>query len=195
MCLGLFSDEDELPPTRTLRKKRKRLWSPDGALGPPLPYTPAISTTSLIRDPSLPIRPPSYRYSTPQPDDHIYDEADRPPRPRRRSHSTQRRVSNPYSRRQTQSEPRTMSSQGNAVYGSRNRSRFLSSTNLPSALAGRLQAAAHSVTNLNESGPSNSCFYERISSRLNDIIEEIDNEVFQGGPIVLGNQFGVTMLT
>jgi hypothetical protein len=196
MCLGLFSDDDELPPpTRTLRKRRKRLWSPDGALGPPPPYTPAVSTTSLIPDPNLPVRPPSYRYSTtPQPDDHIYNEAYRPPRPRRRSHSAQRRVSNPYPPRQTQSEPHIMSTQGNTVYGNRNRSRFLSSTNLPSALAGRLQTAAQSVTNLNENRSNSNCF-ERISSRLNDIIEEIDNEAFQGGPIVLGNSSCATTFT
>jgi hypothetical protein len=78
------------------------------------------------------------------------------------------------------------SSGGNTVYGGNNRSRFFSS----SALARRAQPApepvAQSVTNLNEIGNGNPAFYERISSRFNDIIDEIDNEVFDSQGYAIG---------
>ena len=170
----------------TLKKKRKRVWSPDGWLDSPPAYTPAFSTTSLLQDPNLPVQPPSYRYANTQPTHLDNDETLEAPRPSRRTQGSQRRDSVPYPLRQAQSEPWMSSSRGNAVYGGNNRSRFLSSSQLTPALAGRLQTAAQSVTNLEEAGSSNPVFYDRISSRLNDIIDEIDNEVFNGEEYALG---------
>jgi hypothetical protein len=62
-----------------------------------------------------------------------------------------------------------------------------SSNDLTTMLSGQLQAAARSVGNLNAVGGSqNNGFYERISSRLNEVLSEIDNEIFTSGEYVIG---------
>lgn len=66
-----------------------------------------------------------------------------------------------------------------------------SSNELTTMLSGRLQAAAQSVGNLSAlGGEHNDAFYERISSRLNEVLSEIDNEIFASGEHVLGASNG-----
>jgi hypothetical protein len=69
------------------------------------------------------------------------------------------------------------------------RARPMASVNdLSTMLSGQLHAAARSVGNLNAVGGSqnNNGFYERISARLNEVLSEIDNEIFTSGEFVIG---------
>ena len=66
------------------------------------------------------------------------------------------------------------------------RRRSPSTTNLANSLAGQLHQAAESVTNLDALVNQNSGFMERISARLNDVINEIDNEILGNSEYVLG---------
>ncbi|KAF2675406.1 alpha/beta-hydrolase [Microthyrium microscopicum] len=57
-----------------------------------------------------------------------------------------------------------------------------------SSLVGQLHAAADSVTNLDTIASQNGVFYDRISTRLNDVINEIDCEIFGGEQVIDPNQ-------
>lgn len=95
----------------------------------------------------------------------------------------------PYDGEMAANEPwRSTTSLASPVYHNhRNQSRMLASTtNLASSLAGQLHAAAESVTNLHVSVENNRGFYERISARLNDVINEIDDEISAEEEYVIG---------
>jgi hypothetical protein len=75
----------------------------------------------------------------------------------------------------------------NLVYGGRNHSRVhQSSSNLAAASTARLHPGSQSVTNLNDPRSSNPQLYERISARLNEVINEIDYEVASENGYALG---------
>jgi hypothetical protein len=59
--------------------------------------------------------------------------------------------------------------------------RFRSSGNLPQSTSRQLRSATKSMNNLHEVAARNSSLYDRISSRLNEVIDQIDHEVFHGG--------------
>lgn len=191
MCLFPFSSGN------TLKKKTRRVWSPDGSSDQPPPYASVVvSTTSLIRDSRQPVNPPSYRFS--QQDIQLQPETEEviePVRPRRRSQISNRRVSVSYPLRTAQSVPEMSTTQQNTVYGGRNHSRGRSSGNLPSASTGRLPPASQSTTNLNDPRSSNPQLYERISARLNELINEIDHEVMSENGYDLGNCSCIRFIT
>jgi hypothetical protein len=66
-------------------------------------------------------------------------------------------------------------------------SRLLSSTNLSAAVGGRVESAARSVNNLHELSAQNCSVYDRVSSRLNEVIDQIDHEIFSGGEYIYGS--------
>jgi hypothetical protein len=76
--------------------------------------------------------------------------------------------------------------QSNGYRRSRSSQGFMSSTNIPALVGGQLRSATRSVNNLYEMGTQNSSFYDRLSSRLNEVIDQIDHEVFSGGEYIYG---------
>ncbi len=168
------------------------------------------NSNSVAEDPSARVRraltfpssdtPPHHSAWTDQshPQDRLrpHSPVGRHNRPRRRSlssPSTQIRDTSTNSRQRPRQRPRPQSVPGQREMehlGGYRRTRssqgFMSSTHLPAVVGGRLRSAARSVTNLHEMGTQNSSFYDRLSSRLNEVIDEIDHEVFSGGEYVYG---------